>query len=466
MEKKYFIQESGVVSQAYSLDDLRSKNIAANTLVCVKFGDWKAAKDIPEVAELLEWQPTSPSETNWTPPPPQVQNPNMQQFQQQPQPQLQTIVIAGLNRKSTGVAFLLSFFFGPLGLFYASVTGGLVMLLLSVVIGIFTLGIGLVFTWIGCIIWAMVAVNKYNENLNKPPVVLNQQQQPNQQQYSPHQQPNYTQSPQQSFTTPIAPQPPEQSIKEQPLSKPASQLANFPQTEPLSQETTPPPDISEQIKPTLRSTGNFITQYKIPLIISAIVIAAGLAGYNLFLKKDSPQTAALSVSKTDDWPGGDGGIENAVQPTSTGYIQTQKGSNLRLRSQPSEQAPVIANVPNGMTVSILGYSDHFEEINGEKGKWCNIIFNGKIGWAWGGFIKTNTLTNPTAGLDFNMLGTYNNKDKDNIVNLRENPDGKILKVIPIGETFYYMPSNSEWCLVKTKDGLIGYIKADRIQQIK
>lgn len=164
MEKKYFLQEHGKVSQAYSLDELRTKNLTANTLVCEKFGTWKAAKDIPEIAELLEWQPTSPNETNWVPPPSQVQNPNTQQFQKQSQPQQQTIVIAGLNRKSAGVAFLLSFLFGPLGLFYASVTGGLVMLALSIIIGIITLGFGLVLTWIGSIVWAMIAVNKYNEN--------------------------------------------------------------------------------------------------------------------------------------------------------------------------------------------------------------------------------------------------------------------------------------------------------------
>lgn len=144
MEKKYFLQEDGKVSQAYSLDDLRTKNLTATTLVCVKFGDWKPAKDIPELAELLEWQPPMPIESEWAPPPPQASIPNMQQPQPQaqpqqhyqptppqysppPNPQQQTIIIAGLNRKSTGVAFLLSFFFGPLGLFYASVTGGLVM---------------------------------------------------------------------------------------------------------------------------------------------------------------------------------------------------------------------------------------------------------------------------------------------------------------------------------------------------
>jgi len=87
------------------------------------------------------------------------------QNQQSSQPQYQqTIVVVG-KQKSVGVAFLLAFLFGPLGLLYSSVVGGIVMLILGVVIGIITLGIGLIFIWIGSIIWAIVAANNANKNL-------------------------------------------------------------------------------------------------------------------------------------------------------------------------------------------------------------------------------------------------------------------------------------------------------------
>lgn len=72
MEKKYYLQENGTVSQPYSLDDLRSKSIGANTLVCIKFGDWKHAKDIPELEDLLEWQPPMPAEQGGFPVDPQI----------------------------------------------------------------------------------------------------------------------------------------------------------------------------------------------------------------------------------------------------------------------------------------------------------------------------------------------------------------------------------------------------------
>lgn len=76
----------------------------------------------------------------------------------------QTVIVLG-KQKSVGVAFLLAFFFGPLGLLYASVVGGIVMLILGLIIGIVTLGLGLIFVWIGCIIWAVVAANNANNKM-------------------------------------------------------------------------------------------------------------------------------------------------------------------------------------------------------------------------------------------------------------------------------------------------------------
>jgi len=80
----------------------------------------------------------------------------------------QQITINIGNQKSMVVAILLAFFFGPLGLLYASVFGGLVMLAIHFgifIVSILTLGIGSVLflpAWFVCIIWAVVAV-KGNE---------------------------------------------------------------------------------------------------------------------------------------------------------------------------------------------------------------------------------------------------------------------------------------------------------------
>ena len=98
-------------------------------------------------------------------------------------PPTQTVVVVNQG-KSVGVAFLLTFFFGPLGLLYASVAGGIIMIILSIVIGIVTLGAGLVFTWIVSIIWGVAAASSAgqqsttvvtnNSPVHQPPPVTEQ----------------------------------------------------------------------------------------------------------------------------------------------------------------------------------------------------------------------------------------------------------------------------------------------------
>lgn len=49
--------------------------------------------------------------------------------------------------KSVGASLVLTFLFGPFGLLYASVVGGLVMIFVWFVVGLVTLGIGLLVLW-------------------------------------------------------------------------------------------------------------------------------------------------------------------------------------------------------------------------------------------------------------------------------------------------------------------------------
>lgn len=77
----------------------------------------------------------------------------------------QTTTVIVKNQKSVGLSLLLTFFFGPLGLLYSTVTGGIVMFLGSAVIALFTAGIGLLFTWPVCMVWGVISVNNYNKGL-------------------------------------------------------------------------------------------------------------------------------------------------------------------------------------------------------------------------------------------------------------------------------------------------------------
>ena len=104
-------------------------------------------------------------------------NPNQQVSHQQnsyqqasyppgPHPQHQvnvsTTVIVGGASKSVGVALLLTFFFGPLGMLYSTVAGAVVMLFVNIVVGLVTYGFGLFLTWPICMIWAATAASSHN----------------------------------------------------------------------------------------------------------------------------------------------------------------------------------------------------------------------------------------------------------------------------------------------------------------
>ena len=75
---------------------------------------------------------------------------------------VQKVIVAG---KSMAVAILLALFFGPLGMLYSTVMGGVVMIVISILVGIFTLGFGLFITWPICVIWAAVATNSHNKKV-------------------------------------------------------------------------------------------------------------------------------------------------------------------------------------------------------------------------------------------------------------------------------------------------------------
>jgi hypothetical protein len=78
---------------------------------------------------------------------------------------------AQMMSKNVGIAAILTFFFGGLGLLYVSIIAGLIATVIEIVIfivGFFTVGIGwLIFIpWhIFCIILAVVMTNSHNKRL-------------------------------------------------------------------------------------------------------------------------------------------------------------------------------------------------------------------------------------------------------------------------------------------------------------
>ncbi|HEY0382013.1 MAG TPA: hypothetical protein VGC72_07420 [Candidatus Elarobacter sp.] len=165
------------------MDQQQPENRPPNAPIVPNIDLAKPAYDTPQQQwqqpDVSAQQPQAPWQQPQQPPPwQQPQPPPHQQpypqppppYGYQPQPiyitqQVQTASagVAAAPPKSMAVALLLTFFFGPLGLFYVSVTGGIVMLIVSFIVAIVTLGFGLFITGPICMVWAAIATNTRNE---------------------------------------------------------------------------------------------------------------------------------------------------------------------------------------------------------------------------------------------------------------------------------------------------------------
>ena len=76
-------------------------------------------------------------------------------------------IIVTRSTKSVGIGLLLTFILGPIGMLYGTVWGGFIMLVVNLVIGIPTFGLGLLFTWPIQLIWVALSIRSYNKKLMK-----------------------------------------------------------------------------------------------------------------------------------------------------------------------------------------------------------------------------------------------------------------------------------------------------------
>jgi hypothetical protein len=61
--------------------------------------------------------------------------------------------------KSVGASLVLTFFFGPLGMLYSTVIGGLVMMFIAIVVALLTVGFGLLLVWPVTMVWGAIAAS-------------------------------------------------------------------------------------------------------------------------------------------------------------------------------------------------------------------------------------------------------------------------------------------------------------------
>ena len=67
--------------------------------------------------------------------------------------------------KSVAGALLFSALLGPIGLLYASVLGGVTMIILGFIVLCSKLWVPVAFVWVGSCIWSTAAVNRYNKKI-------------------------------------------------------------------------------------------------------------------------------------------------------------------------------------------------------------------------------------------------------------------------------------------------------------
>lgn len=74
-----------------------------------------------------------------------------------------TMVVA--STKGVGTSVLLAALFGPLGMFYSTILGAIIMLVISVPLALITVGFSLIITWPICLLWAGLAASSHNKKL-------------------------------------------------------------------------------------------------------------------------------------------------------------------------------------------------------------------------------------------------------------------------------------------------------------
>ena len=76
---------------------------------------------------------------------------------------IQQIIIT--STKSIVISLILTFLFGPLGMLYSTIWGAVIMIVLSIIVALVTLGMGLFLIWPICMIWGALAAASYNKTL-------------------------------------------------------------------------------------------------------------------------------------------------------------------------------------------------------------------------------------------------------------------------------------------------------------
>lgn len=154
-----------------TVDEARSKleGMAGREILTLESDDggalyYELPNRPPPTREPLSWQsvqPVAPVPAPYPPPPAPYYPPPVMPVMMPPPP-----MYLG-QEKSVATAIVLTFFFGPLGMFYSTVAGALIMFFVGGFFIAVTLGLAILLVWPGSILWAALAANAHNQRIRR-----------------------------------------------------------------------------------------------------------------------------------------------------------------------------------------------------------------------------------------------------------------------------------------------------------
>jgi uncharacterized protein YraI len=235
------------------------------------------------------------------------------------------------------------------------------------------------------------------------------------------------------------------------------------QTPPVAPQQWAP----EPVRPQTRPQGPGITTPQIigGAVLAVVVTLAIVAAFMLGRGKDSGE-----VAQTQTPPA------NVVAPTNTivdpslvpvtpaipgapavtaesfaGFIATQQGGNLNVRTAPQQNAPVLTKLPHGSPVSVTG------SVMVADGLWRQVNVAGSVGYVKGDYISQTQPAAiapppPPAAAPITQIGDWGTVTtvRSDTVNMRANPslNARAISAIPYGAEIWIISRQGDWYLVE------------------
>jgi len=126
---------------------------------------------------------------------------------------------------------------------------------------------------------------------------------------------------------------------------------------------------------------------------------------------------------------------------------------LRLRSEPSTDAPTIAYLNTGAQVDILE----------NQGEWYKVEYKGSTGYLFAEYVSSSASASVTSSVSAESVAGKTGVITGSTVNFRSGPstDDAILSTIDDGTELMIVSAVDDWCLVEW-NGEEGYVKADYV----